>query len=216
MELIFRLKSEFETEILVGKISNDYLPDFMELLPELSENEIKTLNSFKSEKRKSEWISVRMLVKFFFNTYREIKYTTFGKPFFDSNFNISISHTSGFVAIIISKNNEIGIDIEKIDNKILKIAEKFIFKKELDSFPISLKKEMIYLNWNCKETLFKIYEKGKLDFKTNLIVQIDDIKEFGKINSIIRINDNDKNIILNYKFLSETTSETNLLLVWYP
>ena len=74
-----------------------------------------------------------------------IHYNSFGAPKTNTMENISISHTNEKVAIIISKY-KVGLDIEKISSRVLKVSEKFI-------------QSGIYLSLNQKEKSKKIYKE---------------------------------------------------------
>jgi 4'-phosphopantetheinyl transferase len=97
-----------------------------------------------------------------------IEYDQFSAPLIkNSNLQISISHSEDYVAIAISKL-PVGIDIQVQQEKILKIADKFVKKDE----PRPLDKEALinwlHWQWSAKESLFKIYKKGNIDFKSML------------------------------------------------
>jgi phosphopantetheine--protein transferase-like protein len=67
-------------------------------------------------------------------------------------------------AVIVYENKKVGVDIEKITDRISKIKKRFLSENEL-SF-ISEKDELaqLYVCWGIKETLFKLYGKGSLPF----------------------------------------------------
>ena len=61
------------------------------------------LLQFASERRKIEWLSVRVLLYFMLKEDKQIGYSSEGKPFLtDDSFFISISHTKGYVAVILN------------------------------------------------------------------------------------------------------------------
>ena len=104
------------------------------------------------------------------NFYAEHK----GKPFFENNYKISISHSGVYVAVIIS-DTAVGIDIETINDRILKIKSKFL-ETELN-YPMELNGETSLVYWNIKESIFKAVEKPGIDFKKNILVLPLDIKK---------------------------------------
>ena len=125
----------------------------------------KTLPKFKSTKRQVEYLCTRLLLKKI-NSKLNISYNQFGAPTINNNQNISISHSDKYVAIIISKN-KVGIDIEKISNKPLKVIQKFISKN--DNIKVDQKESS--LAWCVKETLFKYHMVGGIDFKKNITIK---------------------------------------------
>ena len=90
--------------------------------------------------------------------------------------NISISHTQKFIAIIISAS-PVGIDIEKIDERALNTAPKFI---NLNVHK-NLTNESATLIWSAKECLFKLHQKGDLNYIEDLSVTPFKLKEKGEI-----------------------------------
>ena len=130
--------------------------------------EIQNLNflipsNIKNEKRIKEWICTRMLLKQI-APQKNIKYDNFGAPSIDDKYQISISHSNDLCCIILGKNN-VSIDIEKIDKKIIKISEKFI---NLNEKKLLKNKEHLTLFWCVKECIFKLHKKGNINFKEDI------------------------------------------------
>lgn len=124
-------------------------------------------------KRQREWLASRVLV------YKLLKELTplplqllrneHGKPFFsDTRFHVSITHSPALAAVILSDKYEVGIDIEIISPKALRVQEKFLTDYE-KAFTLSDERETC-LYWSAKETLYKMYSRKQLIFKKNLAV----------------------------------------------
>ena len=152
----------------------------------LSEINISHLNS---EKRKKEFLSARILLNKL-NPNSEITYNKYGSPQLSDGKQISISHSKTFIAIIVSEKN-VGIDIEEISEKALRIASKFINKNNL----LNLTNEKATLIWCVKECIFKLFRKGNIDFKNDIKIETFDTKEKGKLNC----NFKGEKIIVNYR-----------------
>ena len=113
-----------------------------EMLESLQENDLylnhvhnRDIYSIKSDKRKQEWLAVRLLLKHMAGIEAYIEYNKDGAPVLRNNpYNISISHTTGFAAVILSKNDNPGIDIEYHSVRAWKLREKFLSEKELEMF----------------------------------------------------------------------------------
>ena len=72
------------------------------------------MQRFTSDRRKLEWLSVRVLLYSMLQEDKEIGYSSEGKPHLTDNSSfISISHTKGYVAVILSSVAPVGIDIEQ-------------------------------------------------------------------------------------------------------
>ena len=147
------------------------------------------LTKFKTEKRKKEFLASRLLVQEISqNTI--ITYNEFGAPELDNGKYISISHSKEMVAIIISEQ-QVGMDVEQISEKVLHLSSKFVSEKNLKN----LSKEKATLIWCCKEAVFKWHQTGGVDFIKDIIIPEFSVKEKG----IITIQFKNKELNLNYQ-----------------
>jgi len=116
------------------------------------------VSKFKTERRKKEILASRLLLKKILpNT--TISYNKHGAPEINSEKFISISHSKNLAVIIVSRK-KVGIDIEKISRKLIKVSSKFIAKNSHKS----LSPEKATLIWTCKEAVYKWHQKGKVNF----------------------------------------------------
>lgn len=94
-----------------------------------------------------------------------------GMPYLKNNgCFFSISHSDDFVAVIINRDQRVGIDIESVKNKIETIASKFITEDEmkiLGNTGLEIKLQCT-MGWTIKESMYKWYGMGNVDFKRNL------------------------------------------------
>lgn len=92
----------------------------------------------------------------------ELRHNEEGKPLLD-DYKISISHTvnrnGGFVAVILSKGNDVGIDIEYVSDRVMKIASRFL---RIDEQPRSVVDHLVY--WCAKETAYKLFSVDDLTY----------------------------------------------------
>jgi len=124
-----------------------------------------------NENRKREWLSIRVLLKELLGEEKEILYNSSGKPYLsDNSFHISISHTKGYAALIINKENEVAIDIEKISPRVEKIRKRFVNDDEEKYLSKSNEIIHLLLYWSAKESLFKLLGVKDVDFKQHLHV----------------------------------------------
>jgi phosphopantetheinyl transferase len=141
-------------------------------------------------RRIQEWITVRLLLHELLphRTY-EIYYDEYGKPFLANPQGfISISHTHGYVGVMYHETNNCGFDLELMDDRIEKIAEKFLRADEEELVEGNHALQKLYLVWTAKEVMYKIYGKKSLDFKENLKVLPFTRKENGIINGQLILN----------------------------
>ena len=86
---------------------------------------------FKAEKRKQEWLAVRVLLKELLGEEKRIVYLPSGKPCLeDGSACISFSHTSGYVAVAIHPSAEVGVDIEQYGTRVQRLASRFVREDE--------------------------------------------------------------------------------------
>jgi len=100
----------------------------------------------------------------------EIAYEKNGRPFLDNGVKISISHSYDKLALLFSTNHkEVGVDIEKVRDKILKIREKFLSPSELEELE-GAPLEKITFYWAAKEAIYKAAGVEGLLFASEIAV----------------------------------------------
>lgn len=130
-----------------------------------------------------------------------------GKPHLpDPVFQFSISHSENYAAAIVSRSNSVGIDVEKINPKLFRIAPKFLNEKERSQMPDNL---VTYaLCWSAKEAVYKWYGKKKVDFKKHIHLKAFHPQKNGRINCVFTKDKEDVELLLNYRVGEE------FVLVW--
>ncbi len=81
---------------------------------------------------------------------------------------ISITHAAHMAGIYLSKNKHVGIDLELVDTRILRVSQKFLNDAEQNFAGLPNQIPEMTLIWSAKETLYKLYSKKELDFKKHL------------------------------------------------
>jgi phosphopantetheinyl transferase len=145
--------------------------------------------SHTTEKRKKEHLASRLLLQEI-SPNTAITYNEFGAPELSNGDCISISHSKNLVAVIIC-TKKVGLDIEQISGKSLRLSSKFVSEKNLKK----LSKEKATLIWCIKEAAFKWHQKGGVDFIKDIIIPEFSVKEKG----IITIQFKNKELNLNYQ-----------------
>ena len=129
------------------------------------------LHKIQSDKRKQEWIAVRLLLQQLARARTFIIYGQNGAPFLsDGSYNISIAHTKGFAAILLSKHNKPGIDIEYRSERAWKLRKKFLNKNEWTNHVLNAT-DYATVCWCAKETAFKALGETAIDFAEHLIIE---------------------------------------------
>jgi phosphopantetheinyl transferase len=124
-------------------INTTYITDKEELL----------LNAVLNENRKQEFLQIRKLRNDTIGKI-EILYSESGKPLLTNSSDfISLSHSQNFIGILKAPFN-VGLDIEEINERILKVKKRFLNEDEI--LLIGNKIENLTIAWTIKEALFKL------------------------------------------------------------
>lgn len=120
-----------------------------------------------------------------------------GNPFFKENvFQLSLSHSFPYVAALTDINKSVGIDLEQIKAKLIKIGPRVLNKTELLDAGFDATKHCIY--WCAKEAMIKIYGKKDLVFAEHLLVNPFKLEKEGSLAGKIKLNDIETNVPLQY------------------
>jgi len=134
--------------------------------------------------RTMQWMAARVLIQ---ELYKEdglqIKKNKFGKPHLKhSDKHISITHCGDYAAAIISDNDSAGIDLEKVNPRILRVGHKFAVSEEKEILAKHTPEMALHIIWGVKESLYKLYGRQEIDFIENL--KIVGVKENVVLSSI--------------------------------
>lgn len=145
--------------------STDELLSFLER----KEEYMPGLASLRTEKRKQEWLATRVLLRELLDEEVSIAYHSNGAPFLlNMPLNISITHTNGYVAVLLQEKPFAGIDIEERSERVLRIRSRYMNEKEEEAVSRANEPEHLLIYWCAKETLFKMIGQEGVDFQTHL------------------------------------------------
>ncbi|QZT36820.1 hypothetical protein K5X82_16520 [Halosquirtibacter xylanolyticus] len=161
-------------------------------IDQLSHSDKESFIKIRNDRRKKEWLISRMLLSKILNHYPQINYLDSGKPILDNNsHHISITHSKNHIAIMVSKEKEVALDMEDTNRKISHLESRFINNEEqvnnnLDYFKI----------WCAKEAIFKLLDHPNIELKTetttdlkNETITFKRTSETFKLNFITKNND---------------------------
>lgn len=150
-------------------------------LSELSHKEwLEIVENTISVNRKKTLLATRLLLKHLVGSEKHICYLESGKPYLsDRTWNISISHTKDYVAIVVNKERNLGLDIEQRTDKVLRVEERFIGHGEY--IEESNKTLHLLLHWSAKEAAFKYLNPPSIDFTQHLQVKPFEVEDSGKL-----------------------------------
>lgn len=134
----------------------------------------------------------------------EICYHASGKPYLENGIGLSVSHAYDKLAVLFSfDEHEVGVDIEKVRDKVLKIREKFLSARELhDLRDAEVEKYTLY--WAAKEAIYKAHGTEGLLFAEQIAIEPFSAKEgTGEIIARVTREGSQKEYCLMYHLLND-------------
>ena len=174
----------------------DELEEIMDPNNELNSEDYQIFLKRKANHLRNQFLASRKLIGLI-NPDLRISYKE-DIPILSDNRNISISHSDEIVTVLISKENGIGVDVEKINNKVQSVASKFLSSNEIRFFGKAPSTRQLIRAWTAKEAVYKALRKPGINFSDNIILD-----KF-----------NDKAKSANAKFIS-SDQETTFKLYFY-
>lgn len=143
----------------------------------LTADEVDRANRFSFEIDRQRFIAARAALRSILSRYTTIYpghlrfyYNQYGKPFLAPEYssyllNFNLSHSGSMALYAITRNMEIGVDVERVrsDFEYEELAKRFFSVNEvavLRTIPIEKKLEAFYNCWTRKEAYLKAHGKG--------------------------------------------------------
>ena len=153
----------------------------------IPENEKTQIEELKNEKKRCHRLAYRVLLKEILKKDFTIIYDENGKPYIKENkLFLSVSHSGNYVAVIISPTHKIGIDIERISNRMSALASRFLTSGEMQTIDLQ-NIESLHVYWGAKECLYKMYSDNKPIFNEQLSIQSFDITKDQQTTAYIKM-----------------------------
>lgn len=151
--------------------------------------------------KRLEFLAGRVLIKTLLDqwslSFPGLTKDQYGKPFLaGSPVKISLSHSFPYVAAILHRDKNVGIDLEQPKAKMLRIGPRVLAADELADAGANVVKHCIY--WCAKEALTKIHGKKDLIFSKHLLVRPFSLASSGDLIGRILANDQETTIPLEY------------------
>lgn len=196
MPIVYQQEIDAETKLGIWKIEE---PE------EFFTGHVMPQRNVSHPHKKLQHLAGRYLLKYLFKDFPTelIQIADTRKPFLeDEAFHFSISHCCNCVAVLVSKNKRVGIDVELIADKANRLRHKFSSNEEwailgsnwlksryqlasiehnINNHRTESANHLIRLStliWSCKEAVFKWYSLGGVDFKNH--IQINSINSVGE------------------------------------
>ncbi len=126
------------------------------------------IETIRNPGKQLEYAASRYLKHHIFGS-KNIAYDSTGAPFIEGVGFISLSHTSSYVAVAVCSEHLIGVDIEEIREKSIKLSARFITEEEKAFFNQEDETDMSTL-WSLKECLYKLSDRKQLLFQKDILV----------------------------------------------
>ena len=147
------------------------------------DNELEELSYTKSEARRKEKLAERALLNEIFPEKLYLGHHDNGKPYLQNTaIEISISHTNRFVAILLSPDENLGIDIESLDRDFSAVEKKALSEDELEDLEDDKRKTLqLAIYWCAKEAIYKRMSLSGVDFAEQIEVERFNPRDEGEI-----------------------------------
>ncbi|KGO89776.1 4'-phosphopantetheinyl transferase family protein [Flavobacterium suncheonense] len=151
--------------VFLWKIEEDFTELFRAV--RLKDVSLARLEGMKSESHQKGFLCVRMLLQHCGYSDFDLYYDEFGKPHLKDGKHISISHSADFSAIVLSDKN-IGMDIEQVKEKVLRIAPRFMDVSHLVNLSEADQTRKATVVWGIKEAIFKLKNEAGISFPDHI------------------------------------------------
>lgn len=168
---------------------------------QLKQHELEFLSSLNNGKRLLHWLSTRLLLRTMLNTddYIDCRMDDHGKPYLvDIDYEISLSHSYDYAAVMISRDKKVGVDIELMKDKIQLIKHKFLSVDELKQQNLDTSMDGLYVSWCVKEAIYKWNGRKGLELKKDMFVKAFELKEAGDVDAVVSLPDRDQPLQASY------------------
>lgn len=169
---IEKIDSSAALAVKIIEEQENYQLDFLSFREKLS------FANISHPEKKKEWATARLAIYDALETLK-VPYPGFFKDehgksqSMNGHGYVSLTHTPGFAGAIFHQEQPVGIDMDLIREKILKIGFRFLDKSELDF----LEKDPAHytMAWSAKESIFKCQGKKGVSFRDNILLEPFDI-----------------------------------------
>jgi 4'-phosphopantetheinyl transferase len=199
MPIVYNKNIDDQTILAVWKIEESEAALTAGL--QLKQHEVDFLASLNNGKRLLHWLSTRLLLRTMLNTddYIDCRMDDHGKPYLvNLDYEISLSHSYDYAAVMISSNKKVGVDIELMKEKIQVIKHKFLSVDELKQENLDTSTEGLYVSWCVKEAIYKWNGRKGLELKKDMFVKAFPLQDAGVLDAVVFLPEEDKPLRAHY------------------
>jgi len=194
-----------KTKLYLWKITEDFDTLFSQI--SLKDSSLARLDEMKSESHQKGFLAVRMLLQHLEYNDFDLYYDAYGKPHIKpqgcsiKDIEISISHSNDFSAIVISEQ-KVGMDLEQLKDKTLRIAPRFMNILHLENLSEEEKIKKATVVWGIKESIFKIKNEKGISFP-NHIFEDDFTFEDKTATATLKFNDKEEKFKIQFDLVED-------------
>ena len=188
-----------DIQICIWQITEDEV--FLSSGLSMSQEALERLSSRKSEVHRKGYLAIRQLLKGYGIIPEIHQYDQDGVPFLTDGRYLSITHTKNMAAIAISVF-PVGIDLEHYQEKIKKIATRFLHKEESKDRSKTDNIEFLTQIWTAKEAIYKAFRTPGIHFNTQLLVDPFQSKAASGVGHVLH-QDKDWTYSLNFRYFKD-------------
>lgn len=209
MGLYSRKKVDNNAEISIWEITEDE-DELRDICAPIPNDELEELQLLKSVARRKEKLAVRALLNEMFPEKLYLGHHDNGKPYLQNSLiEISISHTSRFVAIIAHPEEAVGIDIECLDRDFTAVKKKALSEDELEDLSEKNSNLQLAIYWCAKEAIYKRMSVNGVDFAEQIELDRFTPRNDGELDATFIYKDGEEeDFELNYEVFE------NHVMVW--
>ena len=166
------LKKELENGATIAVWKVEETEEELKNLSSIPSDEMEEISLYRSENTRRQKLAVRALLNELFEEKVYLCHHDNGKPYLENCISdISITHTDGYVAIILHDEEGIGIDIESLDRDFSAVEKKALREDEIEDIDDATKNEQLAIYWCAKEAIFKLMSPSAVDFAEQIEVE---------------------------------------------
>lgn len=122
----------------------------------------------------TQHLAVKMLINHVFpDTRGEYMHRQSGAPYIrgNENVNLSITHTRGIAAIAVNDCMPVGIDVEQVSNRVVRVLPRVAHQSEIRTLNVNENLPEAYTTaWTAKEAIYKAIQGDGIDFANHIII----------------------------------------------
>ena len=180
MALYLRKRLENKAEIAVWQVTES--EEELLNLVSVPTDELEEISLYRDESHRRQKLAVRALLNEVFEEKMYLNHHDNGKPYLENSVtNISITHTDKYVAIIISDDDELGIDIESLERDFSVVEKKALSEDEIDDLEKEKRNEQLAIYWCAKEAIFKRMSQNRVVFAEQIEVEKFNLRKEGEL-----------------------------------